>query len=661
MGSHDAGAAITMEMTLEQKRAVAVAAAKLKLAEAENSAGLPDSIRVDSPAQNWSNIGAESMQAAGIRPYMDPTRVNIAATALNAVPFNMGDELVSGVGALMGKDYGKELSRAREIQDRFSKAHPYLNFAESIPANVVASLMTGTPTTVGGMAAQGGALGAATGFGAGRGTEDRLTKAGIGGVIGGATSAALGALGGYANKKALPPETRGAQYVENIAKKSGVDVNTLPASSKPITAAEALGPQGETQLMALARREGQTGNDLAPLIASRAADRPARIMDDMALSAGVHPEAAKGNIDALVQAGQKKAGPLFDSVLSGNGPVWNQDLARLANRPAIRKAMALAADDLRNADINPVQLGLEIDPMIGATGAKQLQPTARAWDIIRKNLAGTVERDGFGRPIPDSISRGNHNINQATRDLTAALKQAIPGYDKALAVSGDYLSARSAFEQGQKAILSNSVTVQDFAKAVARMSPAEKEAAKGGIANKLFDVAQNGKLSPKQFLTDKAKEKLALVLGRNEADAFIGNLEKEAAMSAFERQAPVSAGSPTARLTQAMQDQDKFGGSAAAEHIGTAITRGPRAAAAGLADKYWQRIADALKTSGLTPEGRDAAGRLLMLPPQDLASALRASNAGPSGPLALTAKSIYAMRPALSGTLPLLLTSPSGR
>ena len=580
------------------------------------------------------------------------------------------------------------------------------------------------------------------------------------------------------------PDQRAGQYVMDVLGKSGTSIDNLSAvdASRPITAAEAMGPNGKTQLMALARREGETGAALQSQMSERAADRSSRIADDMAQAAGIHPEAAKGNIDALVAAGQAKAGPLFTSALARQGPVWNEDLARLAQRPAIQKAIALAVDDLKMATsiqarsglseplqravddvkyarsalptdstlfsaikkaggiavrdaagnltpegqnimaalkdvrqpglINKLEVGglppdkireqlqehgwfsgqgsqggrvhelydamhqeaqgskyyhpdssihgeldarAELDRefanagitasdktvtaaqklatyrmgMPDSSSAKQLQPTAQAWDVIRRNLNTSVERDAFGKPIPDSISRGNYNINQASRDLTGALKRAIPGYDKALAVSGDYLSARTAFDQGQKSILNGNVTEKQFADLVGKMTPADQEALKGGIANRLSDMAQNGRLAPKQFLTPHAQAKLVIGLGKDQAETFLDGLRHEAQMSGFERAAVPSAGSQTAPLGAAMRAQDTFGQSQIGSDLQNAILSGKGArgiatdVAGGWAARKAQQLAAALRTSGLNTPARNEAGKLLLSQPGDLADTLR--------------------------------------
>lgn len=617
-----------------------------------------------SPEGNWSNIGTESLGEAGIRPLMTDAETN-QGRALAIQPFNSGDEAVAGMSAAgaaakgdsFGDAYDAALEHARDIQHRYETEHPYESLALSLPGNIA-----GTLAIPGGKFIEGAAGGLLQGIGAGEGLGDRMMKGLINSALGGATSLLTGGAARYAVRKSVPEASRGADFVQDIADSSGTNINTLPATTKPFTAAERLGPNAQTQLMALARREGETGTNLIPEMAGRAATRSQRIMDDMSLSAGIRPDAANGDIEAFVKAGQDKATPLFDKALAGKGPVWNMDLARLADRPAIAKAITLAENSLRNADIDPEALGLGGKLVRDASGRIQRAPapTAQAWDRIRKALNKSIDRDAFGKPIPDSISEGNRDINVASRDLTDALKKAIPGYGDALAVSSDYLSAKAAFTRGQEMILNKNVTEEQFDRLVAKMDAGDREALKGGIANKLFELAQNGRLSPAQFLTPRAKAKLASALGPNQAEHFVKNLDDEAALAAFERRAVPAAGSQTAPLAQAMKEQDNFGQSRGAQFLEDTLVGHPSGIinrAFGSAVKHvYTPVMDALRTSGLSPEARDEAGRLLMLPSQDLATALRTANTGPQGVIGNTAGLINRASPLVSTIPPLLLT-----
>lgn len=613
-----------------------------------------------------SYTGPESLTEAGIRPMLTDSETN-QGRALAVQPFNSGDEAVAGVagaqatatGQPFSEAYDSALEHARDIQHRYEAEHPYESLALSLPGNIA-----GTLAIPGGKLVEGTVGGLLQGFGSGEGLGDRMMKGLINSALGGATALVTGGASRYAMRKSIPEASRGADFVQNIADTSGIDVNAIPATTKPFTAAEALGPRGETHLMAVVRREGETGDKLIPEMRIRAVERPLRIKDDMALTAGIHPDAANGDIEAFVQSGQAKANPLFKKALGGSGPVWNADLARLADRPAIAKAISLAEDELRNRDIDPEVLGLGGKLVRDANGRIQRAPapTALAWDTIRKSLNRSVERNAFGKVIPDSESAGNTAINQASRDLTEALKNSIPGYGDALAVSSDYLSAKSAFTRGQDMILNGKVTEDQFVKMVAKLDPGDLEALKGGIANKLFELAQNGKLRPAQFINARVQAKLSAALGPNQAAYFIKNLDDEARMAAFESRSVSAAGSQTAPLSKAMEEQDNFGRSKGAQIVEDTLMGKPSLTgminrAAGSVVKHgYNKVSDALKTSGLSVGARDEAGRLLMLPQNDLAAALRAANTGPQGVIGKAAGLINRGSPLVSTIPPLLLT-----
>ena len=429
-------------------------------------------------------------------------------------------------------------------------------------------------------------------------------------------------------------EDRGTAYVRDTLNKAGKTVADLEdaaqQTTKPITAAEAIGPQAQTNLMALSRRSGETADAVQAQMGARAADRTDRILGDMAQAAGIHPDAAKGNIEALVQAGQQQAAPLFKQALSAPGPLWNGELADIAKRPAIQKAIGSAAEQLRNQGVNPVPLGLEIDPMMGATGAKEPQPTAQAWDLVRKSINGQLERNTFGTPLPDSVSPGNYSVNKASQALTGALKTAVPGYSDALAVSGDYLSSKAAFDLGNKAILDRNMDANDFAKAFGKLSSAEQTALKGGVANRLYSLSQNSALKPSQYLTPAARQKLSVALGPNAAQDFISSLGDEAALRAFETRAVPAAGSQTAPLAQAMKEQDAFGSNPVTDALGNVAQYGLKGTVTRTSAGILKNIGSRIRTTGLDEAARNQAGRLLLMPPDQLAAFLRNASVQPA-------------------------------
>lgn len=426
-------------------------------------------------------------------------------------------------------------------------------------------------------------------------------------------------------QKVAPYVSAGTKYVQNLMDASGKGLNDLEsfatqAGAKPVTAAEAIGPTGISAISALARRQGATGEAASALLGERATGTPERILGDYAQAAGVIPDAAQGNIDKLVQVGRANVKPLFDQALSAPGPVWNSDLEIISRRPVVQNAIKSTVQDLLNADTHPGVLGLPSGPDEG-----KLLPTAQAWDLIRKNVNDQIERDPFGKIIPDSASRGNYNVNKTAKDLTAALKTSIPGYADALDASGDYLSMQKAFQDGQKFILSPTFTASQMAKYTAKLTPPELEAFKGGTANALYNKAQTGQLHPSIFKRPILQEKLNTVLGPDKAQPFLQGMQVEANMArAGARMAP-GTNSITGEVMNATNEQDKnwlssmFSAMKAAQH--GAHGNLPSAAAHGLS--ALQDLGIFTKASTMPIPVRDEAGRLLLMKPQDLVSHLK--------------------------------------
>lgn len=420
-----------------------------------------------------------------------------------------------------------------------------------------------------------------------------------------------------------PAEQGGADYVSRLmqaANKSPQDLTTAATlvGGKPLTAAEAIGPNGISAVTALARRQGTTGENALAQLSERASGMRDRILDDYAAQAGVHPDAAQGAIDDLVAAGRKSVEPMFKQALSVPGPVWSGTLQTLSKRPVIQTAINQAKTDLLNADIHPGVMGLASGPDEG-----KLLPTAEAWDLIRKNVAGQVERDPFGKPIPDSISRGNYNVNQSLRDLTAELKKTVPGYGDALDASGDYLSMQKAFENGKKYILSPTLTADKFATQFAKLSDPEKEAFKGGTANALYNKAQSGQLFPSIFKRPILSDKLSTVLGPDNAQTFLKNMETEANMSKAGARMMPGTNSTTGEVVNEAAEQDKVGAVMDALHATKHAATG-NALGFGLKMKdLAQKLGAFAKTPGMPIPVRDEAGKLLLMKPGDLATHLQ--------------------------------------
>jgi hypothetical protein len=596
-----------------------------------------------------------------------------AAVALSNIPY-VGPA-VDRVGAAMGMPSASEAEAAHNnyiAQQKQAGVQP--GGIGEFAGNVVATLpaVAGSGPIVGGAIA-GGLLSDSNDVG---GTVADMIKGAVAGkvgdaVLGGIASASRPITRYVANKisgwtQPLAANARdAAQYVYRLMGENTPDDIRAAATNagvKPMMGAEAIGRPGITALATLGRRSGTTADMLAGALSERNGAASDRILGDYASAAKIDPAAARGDMDALVQNGRDAASSLYDKALSAPGGVWSKNLADLSNRPVIAKAMKSAADDLRNAGEDPTGYGFTAqDPDTGKF-IQAPRPTAAAWDIIKKNVANQVERDPFGKVIPDSVSRGNYNVGVANKDLTASLRTSIPGYGDALDSAGDYLTLNKAFNTGQDFILKPGITAQQVADHVAKLSPAEAQAFKGGIANKLFDTAQNGKLSPTIFDRPIVRQKLVAALGQDDANSFLANMKTEAQLKQSGARMMPGTGSITSDVTNTTGEQNQ-----SADALMDAIYAGAHLAY-GNKLGFGTRALSAMRRMGMTRSGgmseatRNEAGRLLMMNPSDLANHLESLGALANPPsVGRVAGGINAARiPARSG-LSALVVAPSGQ
>lgn len=168
-------------------------------------------LQVDNPSQNWSNVGAESLQQAGIRPALT-NRETAAGRLMAAIPFNLGDEFQAQAASNPmlhrftndAKPYDAALATTRDIQSRYGAAHPIESTAISMPGNIAA-----TTAMPGGPIVQGTLGGALQGFGAGEGgLTNRAQSGGVGALTGGLTATLASFLGKALSQPNVSPDVR---------------------------------------------------------------------------------------------------------------------------------------------------------------------------------------------------------------------------------------------------------------------------------------------------------------------------------------------------------------------------------------------------------------------------------------------------------------------
>jgi len=414
------------------------------------------------------------------------------------------------------------------------------------------------------------------------------------------------------------------------------DLINFDTKGKPIMAAEAIGKPGEVAIGALARRDGATADSLLGNVRVRSASAPDRIASDWASATGIHPDAARGDIEAFIASNERAADPLYTAAKAANqnmsSPAIDAELARPAGRKAMREAATNMQNDgvlmgVRDPDLleQARDSGQEIPWKGGVSSGLKLQ----SLDYIKRALdaqintairAGDTAASG---PLMGLKNRLVKAIDDADVTASAGPNSTKPEgglYAQARAKAGEYLSAKKQFSQGQQDILNTGLQAKDFADYFAKLGPADQQAYLGGAANKLFNLQQQGKLSAAVFKAPMVEGKLAAAIGPEKARAFIQNMASEQKMADFARTRVPGAGSPTAEYNAAMAEQD--GGNAginfALDAGQNVINHGPIRGAIKTGVQYLKNPIANFRAGVMPVPVRDAAGALLQLPPADL-------------------------------------------
>ena len=281
----------------------------------------------------------------------------------------------------------------------------------------------------------GGLTGAAVGEGE---TPGELAEDVVAGAAGGKIAHELtGVVGRAASPYTRKATEKASEYVTRLLKgagKTAADVEKYGEDvfNKPVTGAEAIGRPGKTALLALGRREGATPDELEGFLTSRRLAAPDRMLGDFSETVGVNPEAAQGNIEALVKQGREEAAPLYEHALNAL-PVTNERLEQFARDGIVRKGMQRG---IRIVQLESLAKGVPFEPSAYSVTGFDVEgnpeigpvPTWRTWDAAKKGLDDVLEqyRDKTtGRLRLDEMGRA---INSVRASMLNELDYANPAY-----------------------------------------------------------------------------------------------------------------------------------------------------------------------------------------------------------------------------------------
>ena len=437
-----------------------------------------------------------------------------------------------------------------------------------------------------------------------------------------------------------------AQYVSKIADTAGKGTNAISRAAadfegKPVTAAEAIGRPGVGALAALGRRAGTTPDALEGVLGARAAAAPDRMLADFADTLGVSPQAAEGNFEALIQAGREKAKPLYAEAYKANPNIASKEIDRILETPAGKRALT----DARKMMQNDMTLMGVTDPelLAQAKEAGQKLPfkggvasglKMETLDYVKRALddqinaafrAGNRQEGGVIVGLKNRMVKELENADITAQAGPNSLKPEGGKYAQARKAAGEYLGAQNQYAVGQKVLFDPNTSVRKMTAMLADMDGPSLEAFKGGVAQRIFTMQQNGRLRPAVLDVPAVRGKLAALFGPENADAFIGRVKAEAKLAVTGNRMMPGKGSATQELNDAMADQDngkRLRQAADIASIGVHLGKGNVLPALMRMGQVAFDTAAHPRRAVMPVATRDEAGRLLMLSPDDLANYL---------------------------------------
>lgn len=570
----------------------------------------PDQASAYEEALRRGLIGGDAKDAAPSKPKAsgDTMSAGLRGQIMQGVTLGFGDEfnaasrsapgwianLVTGnvplsdVGKALGisegqselnKAYNDRLAAERADLEAYQRAHPVASLAGqalgslvAAPAGAVNAMRGGAEVALpaaksgaamaGDLLKTGATMGAVSGAGnADGGLSDRLGGALEGAVIGGTLGVAVPALiSGAGRTLGWAGSALGLRNADKAAEnkvlqalaRDGVSLDELPgrftATNKPLGLLDVGGENTLGLARTAAGTPGTARQVAADMLEGRQAGQVGRLADDIrgnVAPQGFHDEAA-----ALIAKRDADAATLYPEAMSAR-PVWSERIQQFMDDPItkgglrqgleIQRLEALA----RGEKFNPLDYAITGfneagDPILSGV------PNMRTLNTVKKGFDNILEgyRDSTtGRLALDERGRA---VDQVRRAFLGELDNLNPDYAAARQAWAGPTQARDLMQRGRDFA---NMDAPDIAREVARMSDADREFYRIGVAqalrDRLFrDTAQPGQNAALRVSGEGLNEKLIAALGKENADALLSSVKAEADMTA--RRNFIRGGSQTA-------------------------------------------------------------------------------------------------------------------
>ena len=592
-----------------------------------------------------------------------------AATFLQGVPF-AGEYLDEAVGKISNNPNATDLVRGMQSYTERISPKTALGLRTAggitgaIPMAVAAApaVAAAAPTSIGmqigaGAVAGGttaGIEGAVSGYGSGTDSENRKREAltrgmigtGLGGLIGGAVPAVSAvarpgikriadalSFGKAAKRAGLTKTGHGilTRAMDADQSLSGPGAANIARSGDDAMLADA-GPNARKLLDTAIQRSGKAGNIAREAIEARASGANKQIgtaLDD-ALGA---PQGIRSTARKIAAGSAKVREAAYNAAYSKPidyaadvGRSIEDVVSRIPKR-IFKDAVDEANDAMQAAGKRNMQILADIAD--DGTVTFREMPNVQQLDELKKALGSVASKevDNFGRKTASGLRAG-----KLAKDLRDAIGDAVPEYKTAVKLGGDKIAEDNALRLGST-LLRPGTTREEVAEGVKGMLAVERKQAAAGIRASIDDTLANVKRAVtdgnmdareavravKDMSSRANREKVAMVIGRNKADAMFKELDRSA--MALDLRAGVAANSQTfAResMNRMIREQSDGGIVAkaaegepfnATKGIVQALTGRTPAARLAKEDKFYEEIAHALTG----PRGPDAARTLSVL------------------------------------------------
>lgn len=527
------------DLTIDQQKALAMAGARKRMADAPPAAGEGQGEASAKPGPSWlEKLGARSSDpAASVRPSMTPNVSDVIKGTVEGRPVDQNTFMAYRTPE--GRPWeavDKEriaLGQKLEAQGKNPATDPDFQRLTKERALSLEHLTSGA-------LAMAGPTGAAKGAGA---------------VFAGAKPA-ISAMAAEAEKAAAPVLSKAAGVVlkrlrqdSDAGGATAQDVldqfSKARDANKPMTLADIGGANVKALAGSVSRQPGPGQNALRSFFEDRSKEAPGRIAGD--INKGIGEGSAHDTAQALMKARADAAKPLYDEFRSAQ-PMNPEEIeptgriGSLLDRPAMKVGMANARKIAAEEGVDMNTLGITLDAEGNVKFAKT--PTWRTIDYIKAGLDDVVEayRDKVtGKLVLDRYGKAANETRQA---FIKAVDDMNPAYAKARGSYAGPSQSLDALGHGEDILSRSPEEIRDFVK---KLSPSDLEFYKLGAANTLRNSPNRLKpISPRASdFGNNIREKLRpLFKSDAEANKFFDSISAEVKMASTPRE--IMGGSQTA-------------------------------------------------------------------------------------------------------------------